>query len=300
MPSDALDDDILHGLNALIASNYDRVPYDEPASPGLDPEKIFALAARYGQPRDHRDIDTLDLGCGAGAQLERVASLTMGKVVGTDLSQVAYERALARTARFGSRCRVLRADVMDVDADDLGRFDLIYHIGVLYVTPQAVQRHLLGLIADCLKPGGVAVISYYAGTGPLLMAGLHKVLQAGADQTASPQDQVRAARVQVQTIASTVARQAGDHRLMGGVLQQLHRTPDTIFFHEMLNGSFGPLTTSELELALGARGVHFLNWMQPAPFEAEASPRTRALIADAYAFAGGGYFYGVFQKDVRD
>jgi hypothetical protein len=66
----------------------------------------------------------------------------------------------------------------------------------------------------------------------------------------------------------------------------------------MLNGSFGPLTTSELELALGARGVHFLNWMQPAPFEPGASPQARAMTADAYTFAGGGYVYGVFRKDV--
>jgi SAM-dependent methyltransferase len=298
MPGDAADDETLRGLNAQIASNYDRVPYDEPASPGLDPEKIFALAARYGEPRDHRDIDVLDLGCGAGAQLERAAGLTTGKVVGPDLSQVACEKALARTARFGSRCRVLRADVMDLEADDLGWFDLIYHIGVLYVTPPAVQRHLLGLIADCLKPGGVAVISYYAGTVPLLMAGLHKVLRAGADAGASPQDQVRDARERIKTIASTIAGQAGDHRLMGSVLQQVYRTPDTIFFHEMLNRSFGPLTTSELELALGALVVHFLYWMQPAPFEPEASPRTRAMMADAYTLAGGGYCYGVFRKDV--
>jgi hypothetical protein len=195
---------------------------------------------------------------------------------------------------------VLHADVLDLEANDLGRFDLIYHIGVLYVTPPAVQRHLLGLIADCLKPGGVAVISYYSGAVPLLMAGLHRVLRSGADAAATPQDQVRAARSQMQTIANTIAGQAGDHRLMGSVLQQLHRTPDTIFFHEMLNGSFGPLTTSELEGALGPRGVHFLNWLQPAPLDADASPRTRAMMADAYTFAGGGYVFGVFRKDLQD
>lgn len=296
MPSDASDDDILRGLNKLIAGNYDLVPYDEPASPGLDPEHVFALAARYGAKRDARNIDVLDLGCGTGAQLERTAELTTGKIVGTDLSQTAYVKAVARTARFGSRCRFMCADFLDLEADDLGTFDLIYHVGVLYVTPPPVQRYLLNLIADCLKPGGLAVISYYAGTVPLLMAGLHKVLRASADNAESPAEQVRTARAQIRVIANTIARQAGDHRLMSGVLQQVAATQDTVFFHEMLNQSFGTLTTSALELALGARGVHFLNWMQPAPFEDGASPKARAMMADAYAFAGGGYFYGVFQK----
>jgi SAM-dependent methyltransferase len=297
MPSDTSDDDVLRGLNTIIAGNYDQVPYDEPASPGLDPEHIFALAARYNPARGHRDIDVLDLGCGTGTQLERVGNLTTGKLVGADLSQSAYVKAVTRTARFGARCRIHRADFMDLTADELGQFDLIYHVGVLYVTPPKVQRRLLGLIAECLKPGGIAVISYYAGTVPLLMAGLHKVLRAGADPGESPAEQVRTARAQIRVIANTIAAQPGDHRLMGGVLQQVSGTQDTIFFHEMLNQSFGTLTTSALELMLGLHGVHFLNWMQPAPFEEDASPKARAMMADAYTFAGGGYFYGVFQKD---
>jgi SAM-dependent methyltransferase len=293
MPSDT--DPILRGLNSMIADGYDRVPYDPPASPGLDPEHVFALAANYGHGRDHRGVDVLDLGCGTGAQLERVAGLTTGKLVGTDLSRAAYAKAVARTARFGSRCRMMCADFMDLDADQLGRFDLIYHIGVLYVTPPAVQRRLLELIADCLKPGGVAVISYYAGMVPLLMAGLHKVLRANADPYEGAQDQIRNAKAQIQAMLATMSKVGGE-RVMAAVMQQVYATEDTTFYHEMLNQSFTTLSTSTLENALGPRGVHFLNWMQPAPFDKDASSRTRALKADAYTFAGGGYFYGVFCK----
>jgi SAM-dependent methyltransferase len=299
MPTDAADDRSLHRLNARMADNYDRVPYDEPASPGLDPEKVFALAARYGAPHGHTNVDVLDLGCGSGAQLERAASLTEGRAVGTDLSERACEKAAARTVRFGSRCRVLRADFMDLEAEALGRFDLIYNIGVLYVAPPAVRTHVLALIADCLRPGGVAVISYCTGTIPLLKAGLHRVLRSGTDETASPEEQVRAARSRLETIGGTIAEHGGDHRLIASVLHHLSHSPDTVFFHEMLNGRFEPLATSELEAALGARGVHFLNWMNPAPFDPAASPQQRAMIADAYALAGGGYVYGVFRKDLE-
>ncbi len=153
-------DDALHALNARIAAGYDQVPYDPPASPGLDPAHVFALAERYGFGRDHGAIDILDLGCGTGAQLERCAALTTGRLVGTDLSATACERAAARTERFEERCRVMCADAMTLRPADLGAFDLIYHLGVLYVTPPEVQRRLLSLIAGSLKPGGLAVISY--------------------------------------------------------------------------------------------------------------------------------------------
>ena len=290
-------DDTLHSLNAKIAAGYDQVPYDPPASPGLDPAHVFALAARYGFGRDHTAIDILDLGCGTGAQLERCATLTTGRLVGTDLSKTACARAAARTERFKDRCHVICADAMTLPAGELGAFDLVYHVGVLYVTPPEVQRRMLALIADTLKPGGLAVISYYAGTIPLLMAGLHRTLRGSVDPALPPDAQIRAARAQIQSIAAIIAKGNGDQRMMQGVLQQVHNTPDVIFFHEMLNQSFGALSTAELEAALAPKGVHFLNWMQPAPFEANATPQARAATADAYALAGGGYFYGVFGKD---
>jgi len=290
------DDPMVRSLNANIARGYDAVPYDPPASPGLDPEHILAVAKPYRLGRDTRAIDVLDLGCGTGNQLERVGGLTTGRLVGTDLSRSAYALTTARTAQFGTRAQIICADMLDLTAETLGTFDLIYHVGVLYVTPPPVQRHILELIGRCLKPGGVALISYYAGTVPLLMAGLHKVLRANIDLTDAPPDQIRTARAQLNAMAATVAAQGGDQRLMTGLLRQVHQSPDAIFFHEMLNQSFTALSTSALEAALSLFGVHFLNWMQPAPFGADMGARERAATADAYAFAGGGYFYGVFCK----
>jgi len=269
-------DMLLRTINQQIADAYDRVPFDPPASPGLDPKEIYTIAAPYVGVRDSHRIDVLDLGCGTGAQLERAAGLTGGRLVGADLSRAACRIASERTARFGARCTVICEDFMDLDASDLGEFDLIYLVGVIYVTPPQIQRRLLDIVAGCLKPGGVAVISYYAGTVPLLMAGLHKALRANIDPYESTADQIRTARAYIQVIANTIARQGGDQRLMTAVLQQVYGTDDTIFYHEMLNQSFSALTTSALETALGPRGIHFLNWIRPAPFEENASPRARA------------------------
>lgn len=291
--------DGLRALNAEIARAYDAVPYDPPASPGLDPAEVLGMAARCGgaAAADPARADILDLDCGTGAQAERAARLTTGRVVGADLAPGAATAARARLAPFGARCEVICADFMDLDAHALGRFDLIYHVGVLYVTPPAVQDHLLTLIADTLKPGGVALISYYAGAVPLVMAGLHDVLHAAADPALPPAAQIGAARARLRDMAQALARQPGDHRLIAAILEQVRATPDTIFFHEMLNRSFRALSTAALEAALGPRGVHFLTWMRPAPLPHGLAPRARAAAADALVFGTGGYFYGVFQKD---
>jgi trans-aconitate methyltransferase len=290
------DESGLRAANAQIADAYDHVPYDPPASPGLDAERVFGITALYGCTPSRADIDILDLGCGTGAQLARAGAQTSGRVVGTDLSRSACALAEKRCAAFSDRARIVCADIIDLAADDLGTFDLIYHVGVLYITPPEVQQRLLQLIAACLKPGGVAVISYYAGTQSVLHAALQPVLRLSVDADAAPAARVKQARACLQDMAQTLSQQPGDHRTMLGVLQQAQMRDDAVLFHELLNHSFAALATSSLEAALGAQGVHFLNWMMPGHFSAVPSPRARALKADAEDMAGGGYHYALFGK----
>ena len=293
----AITDSDLRGLNAKIAASYDRMPYEPPAISAIDPERVFGLAALHGDVTAGPDFDVLDLGCGTGSQLERVASQTTGRVVGTDLSRSACDQAAARTAKFGARCSVACADFLDLEAASLGQFDLIYHIGVLYVTPPEVQRRILALIAACLKPNGVAVISHYFGGTALIMCGLHQMLKAVVDPNGTPEARVKTARARLQDVAGIIARQGNDRTSFLALLEQIQSRPDVIFFHEMLNESFAAISTSELEAGLGARGVHFLNWLMiPAPPGAVAVPRERALAADGLDLTGGGYHYAAFSK----
>ncbi len=296
MASQPSDDADLRVLNAKIAVAYDQVPYDPVAIPGIDPDLVLGLAALHGGGPASAAYDVLDLGCGTGGQLARVGALTQGRIVGTDLSQSACALAEKRCAVFSERASVICADFLDLDAARLGTFDLIYHVGVFYVTPPEVQRHLLKLIAGCLKPGGVAVISYYFGPSILLMSGLQHLLRLSADPAAEPLAQVAKARRRIQDIASGLSRQGGDHRAMLAVLQQANARSDSIFFHELLNQNFTAISTASLEAALAPQGVHFLNWTAPGPLGSITPARERAIAADAFDLAGGGYHYAVFGK----
>lgn len=279
-------------VTAKIAEGYDLVPYNPngTGSPGLDPSHLFGVAALYGEFPGRGDIDVLDLGCGGGGQILRAAAQTTGRLVGLDISGAACAEAAGRCAALGSRCKILHADLLDLDVASIGTFDLIYLVGVYYVVPAAVQKLLVDAIAVCLSPGGVLMISYYSSPIWRSIDALRLSIHGAIDLTAPPAERIRAARRHVESIVengkSDISAQITTHALT---------CDEPTFFHEMLGPVLAPVSTVALEETLGAAGIHFLNWIFPGPFAQVATPLARAQGADR--MAGGGYHYAVFAKN---
>jgi SAM-dependent methyltransferase len=299
MNEDALDK--ARAVNAAIARNYDALVYEtQPAEIGsaLDPAPVLGLAGLYGCASARSDAaDVLDLGCGTGTQLLQVGSQTRGHVVGVDISEIACERARIRCAKLGDRAKILRADFLDLNPDTLGRFDLIYHIGVIFVTPAPVQARILELIGRCLKPGGAAVLTYYAGSLPLIRQSLHRLLRTTVDPLLGKDANIKRARQRLEEIAAALPA-AGPHRpVLAQALDYARTQADRLFFHEALNHAFAVLNTGDLEAALAPHGVQFLDYVTPTAFGALPTSTQRALAADVVDFASGGsYRYAVFGK----
>ena len=290
-------DTVLREINGRIAGDYDRVPYDPAPIPAIDAERLLGLAALYGAGPRNAAYDVLDLGCGTGVQLARIAAHNGGgRLIGADLSQSACALATTRCESFGAHARIYCADFLDLNPEELGQFDLIYHVGVLYITPPDVQRRLLDLIARCLKPGGVAVISYHYGVHSLVIAGLRNSVRLAVNRDAPPQEQVQTARTALRNMAHMLGQFGGDQRMMQSVLQNAEAREDSVFYHEILGEHFHALSTAALEGELGAHGVHFLNGVSPGPQGRPETARERAIMADTFDYAGGGYRYSVFAK----
>jgi SAM-dependent methyltransferase len=300
LPASAESHDVdVRAVNAKIGENYDTLPYDCHPDPELDPERVLGLAALYGCAADAgTDIDVLDLGCGTGNQIERVGALTGGKLVGVDISRDACATARQRCAKYGERARIMCADFLDLDPEDVGRFDLIYNIGVIFITPPAIQESILNLIARCLKPAGVAVLSYYAGGIGRLRAGLYRTLRAALDPSQDREAAIRKARERIEHIAAYLPSTGPVRKFMVEMLHYVSAQSDPMLFHEGLNHAFEAMDTADLELTLCGRGVHFLNYLTPTPFGMLPAPRERALAADAFDFAVGSYRRAVFGKPV--
>jgi SAM-dependent methyltransferase len=293
--------DAARDLSAAIGRNYNSLVYEPQvveAVEALEPPSVLGLAAVYGcVPDAGSDFDVLDLGCGTGTQLFQAGIHSRGRLVGADISDVACQRARERCAKYGDRVEIVCANFLDLAPEALGKFDLIYCLGVIFLTPAIVQQRILDLIGQCLKPGGAVLINYYAGSLPMIRAALHRLLRASVDPALTTEETIRRARQLVEDIAAMLPPTGPHRRILLQALDHARAQTDTLFFHEALNHVFTVLDTPSLDASLGRHGAQFLNYMTPNAFGALATSRERARGVDVVDFASGGsYRYAVFGK----
>lgn len=287
-------DQSLTASNEALANSYDAVPYAPEPLEIVSVERLRTHAALFGCGETVADV--LDLGCGRGAQLARAAVETTGRLVGVDLSKSACEAARERLAPFAGRAEILCEDLLALTPERLGQFDLIYCLGVISFVPPAVRAKMLKLIGLCLKPGGLAMLSYYTGAVPLLRASLGRVLTAATPSDASPAQRVRHARALLARLKAGLEPNAALCGPQLAAVTHAAALDDVMFFHEMLNRESTALEASELEHQLSAEGVGFLGYHAPSPSLGLPTSKERALAADVAALAVGGYAYALFAK----
>ena len=285
-------DDNVKALNEAIADDYSAHVYDPQPVAFLDAERLFGQAALFGALG--RPADVLDLACGTGAQLAHIATQLDGRVVGTDISPEPARIARERLAKFGERAEILCADLLDLKPERLGQFDLIYNIGVIYVTPPAVQRKILELIGKCLRPGGVAVLSYHAGSLPALRTNLHRLLYAGLEGLA-PADAMAAARARAGQVAQLLENVPGTD-LQRSTVAVVASQPDLVFYHEVFNPCFGAIQTSAVARDLATHGLDFAWYLATAKQELPPSSLDRSIVADVADFVMGEYRHAIFGR----
>jgi len=94
----------------------------------------------------------LDVGCGTGEVISRLASLfPKASFTGVDLEEAHLDRARAKNAPFGDRVRFQRDDAMHLSLKD-AQFDLAMSRHVLQALPDA--RRAVQEMVRVLKPGG--------------------------------------------------------------------------------------------------------------------------------------------------
>ena len=138
--------------------------YDRCVGPFAGP--IFSLALDALAPDLRSGSRVLDVGCGPGAALTKVARLVArGEVVGVDLSLEMLRLADERARRAGlGNVALFQADAAELPPSFAGSFDIAYSCLVHhhFAEPSAAVRG----IAASLRPGGVyAAID---ATGPRL------------------------------------------------------------------------------------------------------------------------------------
>lgn len=284
--------DSVKAHNESIANDYSALVYDPVLASFTDVERVFGQAAMFGTLG--RPVDVLDLACGTGAQLLRVAGQVEGRLVGVDISPGPIRIAQERLAPFGDRVDLRCADLLETDSASLGQFDLIYNVGVVYATPPAVQQRILDLIGQCLRPGGVAVLSYHSGGASALRTVLHGILVAGLDGL-KPENAVAAARLRSASLRESLSAKPGTDLLLAG-LAAIDRQSDLIFYHEVFNPYFGAMQTSVVARELAVHGLEFGWYMAASGDELAATSLDRTIAADIADLTEGQYRYALFAR----
>jgi len=285
--------DDLRQAGRRLAAQYDALLYETPDDPGLRPAAVLGFGGIFGCGGPGGDV--LDLGCGPGVQLTAAGEDMPGRLVGVDLSEGNCRLARERLSRFGARAEVHCADLLDLTPESLGRFDLVYAVGLVFAVPAPVRRHALALIGACLAPGGVALISHYGGAMAALRASLHQLLRAEIGAGLPPADAIARAR---ETLARLM-RQLDPAQPMREAARLTASLPDSTLFHEVFNPFCGPLPVRELDRSLSESDVRFLGHLEAPATGLGTDAGARALAADTQDLMGGGYHYALFGKAPR-
>ena len=140
----------------------------------LDPQLIyssalFANGARtLDEAQDHKlaliedmlnlsgNEHILEIGCGWGAMLRRLAQGQAASVTGITLSkqQLDHARAEVTAGGLSTRCDVRLQDYRDIDA----QYDRVVSIEMIEAVGEEHWRQYFQKLYDCLKPSGTAVI----------------------------------------------------------------------------------------------------------------------------------------------
>jgi SAM-dependent methyltransferase len=234
------------------ADSYADIPYASFCHPQANLDALHVLGRLFGlAPAPADRCRVLELGCASGGNLLPLAELwPNSRFVGVDRSatQIASARALADELGLAN-VELLARDILELDADALGRFDYVICHGVFSWVPSEVQDHILALLPGLLGPHALALVSYNVQPGWHMREMLRELMVYRARTQADAHAQLREARAVVELISDAIEQRRAHigasepdlyERLVLRERELVRRVPDAFLFHEHLEHDNSP------------------------------------------------------------
>ncbi len=241
---------------------YDELTYETNPFPETHPNNLAVLGRLFGlASADPAHCRVLELGSATGGNLIPMAWQCPGsEFVGVELSaaQVAIGQQVVDAA--GLRNISLQVgNILELEADRLGRFDYIIVHGVYSWVPPAVRDKILQLTRDCLNPQGLAYISYNVLPGWRMRGSLRDVLLYATRDASGASEKLQAARaalLRLQAAMQGSMQHSGNYVLNEiGYLLEAH---PSYLLHEYLAAYNQPFLFSEFLHDVGAAGLQYV------------------------------------------
>lgn len=244
-----------------MTTAYDQVEYPNQAYAQSHPDQLALMAALHGfetAPADRCRV--LEVGCSEGGNLLPMAYAYPGsEFVGFDLAAHPIEKAQARIDQLGLRnIRVMQKDMMDV-GPEIGQFDYVIAHGFLSWVPDFVREKLLAVCQQCLKPNGVAYISYNAYPGGHFRAMLRDMMVFHTEQIEDPSQRVAQAKAFLEFAAAS--RPEGDayREALTKELKKLNDQHPLVLYHDELSPVMQSFYFSEFVEMIERHGLQFIS-----------------------------------------
>ncbi|NNE98903.1 MAG: methyltransferase domain-containing protein [Pyrinomonadaceae bacterium] len=142
---------------------YDSFSYSNDIFTQTHPDTLASIARFKGlESPDIENARILELGCGKGLNLiSQAYGLPESEFVGIDLGKNHIDYANRSVEELGlTNVEFKQTDLMDVDAEDFGKFDYIIAHGLFSWVPDAVRKRTLSIYKEMLSDKGVGYLSY--------------------------------------------------------------------------------------------------------------------------------------------
>jgi SAM-dependent methyltransferase len=259
-----------------MANVYDLVRYPNWPVPETHPVTLGAFAALFGRSfAPFHSCRVLEIGCGEGVNLMSMAlGAPDSEFVGIDLAEAPIAQGRATAQASGLANVSLRVqDLMQAGAA-LGEFDYIVAHGVYAWVPAPVRAALMQLVGKCLRPDGLAFISYNVYPGCRLRQVLRDLLLDGTRGLDDPDEKLSAARaVLIHQIEFWSEADPFQKALIDEARDMLKRPPE-VLFHDELGAIYEPQNLRDVIEAARAENLDYLG-------DAEAGLSTEAWFPSA-------------------
>jgi len=241
---------------------YDRIPYLSLPITDTHPDHLAVLGRLFGlATSDPANCRVLELGCAGGGNLIPMAfHLPGSRFVGIDLSAAQVAQGAQLIERLGlANIELRQGDILDLDAEALGRFDFVIAHGVYSWVPPSVRERLLALSRDLLAPAGVLYLSYNTLPGWRMRGMLRDMLRHACSGVTEPEAQLAAAYRALERLDRAVAGQQGiTPRFLREEAARLRKAPPSYLLFEYLAEHNHPFLFSEFLADTARHGLRYL------------------------------------------
>jgi Predicted methyltransferase regulatory domain/Methyltransferase domain len=210
--------------------------------------------------RPHRGT-YLELGSGRGFGALCLAASNPGwQVIGIDFmpAHIDEAREIADAARI-SNVQFIEADIATLDPMSLPEIDVASAHGVWSWVADTVREGMVRILAERLRPGGLAHVSYNALPAWQSALGLQRLMYEAGQQGSGRSDRMASdAAGLAEALAKTGAIHLGETSLLKVLLRDLPNMPSAYLAHEYMNAAWRPCFHPDVAAALGGAKLDYV------------------------------------------